>query len=405
MTKRLTLLPALIVTLALVGAGCGGDDDDGGGDGGGGDGGGGGETLQVGYAASQTGRLAIFEEPLLEGLQAQIDAINADGGADGVQIELEVRDCASDPQRCGVAAQELIDGGAQVLISPCDVDASLPAAQIAQRDQVPIINSCGSGSSFREQVGDFAFLNVYGTVAEGQAMAELASDDGHTTAGMMTSSDIEYTESIIDAASERFEELGGQVVETQQFKLDQPRYSSQATALANANPDVIMTSMFLPAANTFLQNLRAAGYDGPVIGPDGMQGDEIFAAGNAARDVTVAGFAIAGTEDGDLTQAFIDMFTEQTGSEPPSLAFSALGADIALTIQAGVTAAGSTDPPAIRDAIDELEDVQGATGEYSYAGLGGIPDKQVVFVKTNVETDQFDFLDRFVPEAVQEGSE
>lgn len=403
MTKRLMVLLSLIAALAIVGAGCGGDDDEGGG-GGGGDGGG--ETLTVGYAASQTGRLAIFEEPLLEGLQAQIDAINAEGGIDGsTQIELEVRDCASDPQRCGVVAQELIDGGAQVLISPCDVDASLPAAQIAQRDQVPIINSCGSGSSFREQVGDFAFLNVYGTVAEGQAMAEFANDDGHQTAGMMTSSDIEYTESIIDAAGERFEELGGRVLETQQFKLDQPRYSSQATALANANPDVIMTSMFLPAANTFLQSLRAAGYDGPVIGPDGMQGDELFAAGNAARDVTVAGFAVSGEGQGEGTQAFIDLFEEQTGNPPRSLAFAALGADIAITIREAVTAAGGTDPAAIRDAIDNLEGVVGATGEYSYAGLGGIPSKDVVFVTTNVQSDQFEFVDRFVPEAVTEGAE
>jgi branched-chain amino acid transport system substrate-binding protein len=399
MNKRLLSVFAVVSSALVVAAGCGGDDDD--------DGGGGsiseGGTYKVGYAASQTGRLAIFEEQFLKGLEAQVDAINAEGGIDGkVMIELDVRDCASDPQQCGVVAQELVDNGAQFLISPCDVDASLPAAQIAQREEIPILNSCGSGSSFREQVGDFAFLNVYGTVAEGEAMAEFAfTNQQYQSAAMMTSSDIEYTESIIDSATQRYEELGGQVVETQSFRLDQPQYTSQATAIAGSNPDVVMTSMFLPAANTFLQNLRAAGYDGPVIGPDGMEGQELFAAGNAASNVFVLTF---GSPPGpqDTTQKFIDLYTQANG-EPPQLIIAALGGDAAILIDAAVTDAGTTDGPAVRDALDNLENVLGATGEITYAGHGGVPAKDVVILETNVPQKRFDLVDRFVPEAVTGG--
>lgn len=401
MSKRLLLLFAFVVSaLALAACGGGDDDDDGGGSGELTEG----ETFKVGYAASQTGRLAIFEEVFLNGLQAQVDAINEEGGIDGkVEIELDVRDCASDPQQCGVVAQELVDNGAQFLISPCDVDASLPAAQIAQREEIPILNSCGSGSSFREQVGDYAFLNVYGTEAEGQAMAEFAQDQGFETAAMMTSNDIEYTESIITSADERFTELGGEVLETQTFKLDQPRYSSQATSIANANPDVVMTSIFLPAAVTFLQNLRSAGYDGPVIGPDGMEGDELFSAGGAAKDVFVMTFGFPGTADG-ATEEFYELYEAAEGEAPP-LVIAAIGGDAAVLIDEAVTDAGTTDPPAVRDALDSLENVAAPTGEISYAGLGGIPAKDVVILKTNAQEEQFEFVDRFVPEAVTEGGE
>jgi len=396
MSKRFFLLIAVIASALVIGA-CGGDDDEGGG----------GaelseaESFQVGYAASQTGRLAIFEEPFLEGLQAQIDAINADGGIDGqVPIELDVRDCASDPQRCGVVAQELIDNGAQFLISPCDVDASLPAAQIAQREEIPILNSCGSGSSFREQVGEYAFLNVYGTEAEGQAMAEFANDEGYQTAAMMTSNDIEYTESIISSADARFTELGGEVVETQTFTLDAPRYTSQATAIANSNPDVVMTSIFLPAAVTFLQNLRGAGYTGPVIGPDGMEGDELFAAGNAARDVWVMTFGFPGTAPENATEEFYTLYEQATGA-PPALVIAAIGGDAAVLVDEAVTEAGTTNPPDVRDALDNLEDVVAPTGEITYAGLGGVPAKDVVILRTDLQNQQFEFVDRFVPQAVQ----
>lgn len=400
MSKRFFLLIAVIVS-ALVVAACGGDDGD--------EGGGAdlaeAESYKVGYAASQTGRLAIFEEVFLEGLRAQINAINDEGGIDGqVKIELDVRDCASDPQRCGVVAQELIDNGAQFLISPCDVDASLPAAQIAQKEEVPILNSCGSGSSFREQVGEYAFLNVYGTEAEGQAMAEFADEQGYKTAAMMTSNDIEYTESIISSADARFTELGNEVVETQTFTLDAPRYTSQATALANSNPDVVMTSIFLPAAVTFLQNLRGAGYTGPVIGPDGMEGDELFSAGDAAQDVSVLTFGFPGTAPQNATEKFYDLYEKETGQRP-TLVIAALGGDAAVLIDEAVTDAGTTDPPAVRDAFDELENVVAPTGEISYAGHEGVPAKDVVILRTNVPKKEFEFVDRFVPEAVEGGGE
>jgi branched-chain amino acid transport system substrate-binding protein len=400
MRKGSTAVITLVAAASLVAAACGGEDD----------GGGGGkltegETFTVGYAASQTGRLAIFEEPFLKGLEAEINEINSGGGIDGkVKIDLQVQDCASDPQRCGVVAQDLIDQGAQFLISPCDVDASLPAAQIAQRDQIPILNSCGSASSFRDQVGEFAFLNVYGTEAEGQAMAEFAHERGYETAGMMTSSDIEYTESIIDSATTRFEELGGQVVETQQFKLDQPRYTSQATALANSNPDVVMTSMFLPGSNTFLQALRSAGYKGPVIGGDGVEGQETFAAGDAASDVFAMTFGYPGTGPGDATDQFYRLYEQEHGQKP-DLIIAALGGDAAVLIDEAVEAAGSTDPVEVRNALDSLSDVVAPTGSITYAGQDGVPAKDVVILETNVPEKQFDFVDRFVPEAVQESAD
>ena len=397
MSKRFFLLVAVIASALFVAA-CGGGDDD---DGGGGSDLSEAESYKVGYAASQTGRLAIFEEVFLEGLRAQIDAINDEGGIDGqVKVELDVRDCASDPQRCGVVAQELIDNEAQFLISPCDVDASLPAAQIAERAEVPILNSCGSGSSFREQVGEYAFLNVYGTEAEGQAMAEFADKQDYKTAAMMTSNDIEYTESIISSADARFTELGNDVVETQTFTLDAPRYTSQATAIANSNPDVVMTSIFLPAAVTFLQNLRGAGYTGPVIGPDGMEGEELFSAGNAAKDVSVLTFGFPGTAPENATDEFYDLYEKATGARP-SLVIAALGGDAAVLIEEAVTEAGTTNPPEVRDALDELEGVVAPTGEISYAGHEGVPAKDVVILRTNVPNEKFEFVDRFVPEAVE----
>lgn len=394
---RRALAVACVMATALVAAGCGANDDNG-------SGGGAleqGQTLKVGYAASQTGRLAIFEQPFIQGLRMQVAKINAAGGIDGkTKIDLTIQDARSDPSTGAVVAQELIDNGAQFLITACDADASLPASQIAQRAEIPVLNSCGSGSSLPAQVGDFQFLNVYGTETEGEAMAEFARDQGYEDAYVMTSNDIEYTESIMTAADETFQEQGGNIVGTAQFSLDQPRYSTQASEIANADPDVVLTSIILPASVTFMRNLRSAGYDGPVIGPDGQEGSETFSAGAAADNLFVLTFGFPSRDEaGAALTEFNEDFQEEYG-EAPGTVIAALGGDAACLIEAAATEAQSTDPVAVRDAFASLADVSCPTGEITYEGQDGIPRKDVVVLESNVETEEFEFVKRFIPETV-----
>ncbi len=64
----------------------------------------------------------------------------------------------------------------------------------------------------------------------------------------------------------------------------------------------------------------------------------------------------------------------------PTAVFAATGYDLIKVVEAGVIAADSTDPAKVRDAIDNLENVQGATGTISYKGQTRIPLKTVYLV-------------------------
>lgn len=393
------LLIAAVACLACVVAACGSTSNSSSGGSGGGGGGGGlksGDTFTVGYAASLTGRLAIFEQPFLKGLQAQIAAINSQGGIGGkAKINLIVEDAKSDPQQGGVVAQDLISRGAHFLITACDADASIPASEIAQKNHIPVLNSCGSGSALPQEIGNDQFMNVYGTVVEGKAMGQLAHDLGYKNACYFTSNDIEYTQSIVASAQKTFTSLGGKTACMQTFKLDQPQYTSQATAIAAAKPDVVMTSVFLPASVTFLKNLRAAGYSGPVIGDDGDDGPELFGAGPAAKDFYALTF---GYPTEPSTQAFIKVYKAKWGSAPSSTVFAALGGDAADLINAAVKNANSTDPSAVRAAFANLSNVPGATTTITYAGRNGLPKKNVFVIKANAAANGFTLVKQFFPQ-------
>jgi branched-chain amino acid transport system substrate-binding protein len=401
---------ALVAAVAAVGAvgasGCGGNDQAGGSKGGSGGSEAAlkqGDTFHVGYAASQTGRLAIFEQPLIQGLKAKVNQINSQGGIDGkVKIDLQISDAKSDPSTGGVVAQDLISHGAQFLITACDADASLPASQLAQKAKIPVMNSCGSGSSLPQQVGDYQFMNVFGTDVEGKAMGELAKNQGYKSAYIMTSHDIEYTDSMMKSATQTLKGVGVKVLGTQEFSLDQPRYTAQATTIASANPDVVITSMFLPASVTFLKNLRAAGYTGPVIGPDGQSGPETFGAGAAANDLYVITFAYPSDDPaGHATKAFYELYKKDHKGEPNVMAV--LGGDVACLIDYAVKTANSTDPTKVRDALGGAEKVACPSGLITYKGRNGLPKKDVVILKTNVPTKSFEFMKRFFPASGEVG--
>ena len=58
-----------------------------------------------------------------------------------------------------------------------------------------------------------------------------------------------------------------------------------------------------------------------------------------------------------------------------------MGYDLSKVLEAAVMAAGSTEPKALRDALANLEDVQGATSAITYKGTNGMPVREVSLVR------------------------
>jgi branched-chain amino acid transport system substrate-binding protein len=101
-------------------------------------------------------------------------------------------------------------------------------------------------------------------------------------------------------------------------------------------------------------------------------------------------------QPGTPLQEFYDLFEESKGSAPESV-YSAVGGDAALVLDAAVTAAGSTDPQAVRDALAELQDVEGYTGPITYAGTNRMPIKQITVVE--IEGGERSVVDEVIPDA------
>ena len=360
-------------------------------------------TYKIGWATDKTEYLSFVDEPLHKGMQVAIDEINAGGGIDGkVKIELDARDMKADPMLGGTVVQELIADGANFIVTTCDTDVSLPGAQIAAANKLPVMSSCGADAAGPSQVeGEFAFLNVPGTLSQGAALAEYAARKGYKKAYTLKSKDEGYTQTLAEAFEDRFKELGGEVVGMDFFSIGDTNYRVTATKMVNSDADVLMSNTFPPDTTGFLKDLERVGNTKPILLVDGNDTPVIFEAGPQLDLATMATYG-GNRSEGSLFARFEEEYKAKFSNEPESLQ-TALGYDLVMVVAAAVKAAGSTDGEAVAKALNGLSEVPGATVLITYkdSPLGrGLPKKDYAIVTFDTAGKKFVVQEMVFPEKI-----
>jgi len=339
------------------------------------------DDVTIGLATAQTGGLAFADQPSLAGFKMAVDEINAKGGLGGkYMIKLDIKDTRSDTAATVQAAQELVAAGVKVLITPCDADPSIAAGQISQAAQIPTLTFCGTTPTITDAVGDYMFGTYPADNSQGALLADYAISKGYKTAYILTSPDTAYTLRLPQYFAEVFTKKGGTVMGEGTYTLGSQDFSAEVTKIKalDPQPDVIMTAAYEPDFPALLKALRGAGITAPILGSDGIDSPTTTGLGAIADGIvhTTAGFPAKGSKLGD----FYDRFAKATGAAPETV-YVATGYEIPYILDAAVTAAGSVDGPALRDALANLSGVESLTGKITYAGTNRMPSRDITLVQ------------------------
>jgi len=198
-------------------------------------------------------------------------------------------------------------------------------------------------------------------------LADYATAQGYTTAYTLGSPDSAYTSNLPRYFKEAFESNGGTVVGEGTYSMGQPNFNVIADQIKALNPapDVIMTPAYEPDFPTFLKAIRGAGINTPVLGTDGIDSPTTLALGETAQGVIYTTAGVLANE-GNMAE-FFTKFNAKYGKDPEAI-FAVTGYELGEVLGAAVTQAQSCDPVAIKDAITNLEGVQGITGTISFKG-------------------------------------
>ncbi|MDU4697216.1 MAG: ABC transporter substrate-binding protein [Paenibacillus sp.] len=359
-----------------------------------------GGEIKIGALFNVTGGQASLDGPSLAGFQLAAEEINANGGINGKQVKVVSIDAKTETLSAANGMQELIDvQKVPVVAGFSDTTYVLAAGPIAQEAGIPFITSGATSPLIPDQVGDFMYMAAFGDDAQSYAISDYSMDKlGAKTVWVLTDTSSDFTVNVSTFFKDRFTSKGGEVVLEDKYDgAADTDFSAQITRLKSLPelPDVLMVSALPDKAGIVVKQIREMGIDTPIVSADGFDTPALVEMGGTPQTNNVFFATHVALENSDeQVQSFVKAYTDKTGNAPEN-GFAALGYDTMYLIADAITRAGSEDPKAIRDALNETSGFKGVTGEIGY-GSGRVPDKSVTIIE--VKEGKFEFRENITPE-------
>ncbi len=356
----------------------------------------------IGAAVNLTGWMAAYDVPPLEGAKLAVKKINEQGGVLGRPLQIIELDGKTDPATLGNAAREVIDKGAQVLVTPCDFDYGAPAGQAAQEAGLVGISFCASSPLYGSTaLGDKQFTLSMWNQTMGAAAAQYAYQvKGWRTAATIVDQGTEYTKSLGQYFVETFTHLGGTIVNEDTYQINDMQASAQAQRLRGlqTQPDVVFIASQMPDYSAIIRDVRSAGVATPIMGGDSMDTADFYKAlgPELGKDIFISTHSFIGPEAGPAMEQFIADFTAEYG-HAPEVAFNAMGWDAIQVIAQGIALAGGTDGATLAKALENHEfDLLSGKLTWSDAASGHFPDKEAFIIE--IKDGKPTFVQRLKPD-------
>ncbi|MFK7859359.1 MAG: ABC transporter substrate-binding protein [Granulosicoccus sp.] len=331
------------------------------------------DTVKIGLVAALSGQSAKSGEAITRGLTIAINEINANGGVLGKPIELISRDDESNPGKGLTAARELVQReGVAALIGGLDTPVSFAIVPFVNQMKVPFVGPWAAGTGITVNGAEENFVFRVSAVDEyvDEAITEyLITRYDAKRPGMILINN-PWGESnergLTKALAQRNMEHAG----IEKFESTDIDVTPQLTRLKNAGADSLFLVANVAPSAQVVKSLDRMGWDVPIAshwGPAGGRFTEL--AGPSGENVHfIQTYSFAGDMDEKGKQVFTDL--QETFPEIKTIAdvTPAVGIanayDAMLLLTAAIEEAGSTDGPAIRQAMYEIKDIEGLIKTY-----------------------------------------
>lgn len=197
------------------------------------------EKLQLGAVLSTTGDLAFIGNEQLEAANLAVTEINAAGGVLGKDLEITLKDDASDKVKAKAGAEALVTAKVPVILGSTGSGLTLEVAAVAAAGQVVQI----SGSSTSPSITTFAdngylFRTCASDTGQGRVLAKRAKAKFTKVAVLFVPGP--YGQGLADSFATAFVAAGGTVTLKKQYTETQTSYSALLTEAYLGNPEAIV---------------------------------------------------------------------------------------------------------------------------------------------------------------------
>ena len=307
-------------------------------------------------------------------------------------IELDEVDNKSDKTEAVNAANKLMSDKVTAVIGSYGSGVSIAAGQIFADAKVPAVGASCTNPQVT-QGNDYYFRVCFLDPFQGTVMANYAMQNGYKTAAVITQLGDDYSSGLGSYFKTAFADLGGEIVDEEQFQTNQTDFKAVLTNIKAANPDIIFAPSSITTAPLIIKQARELGITSLIAAGDTWENSTIIDnAGADAEGCVLSTFFDEAEPANDEASSFITGFKEYLKKNNQSdiiPAVSALGYDAYLAIYHAIEDAQSTDGEKIKDALKNVS-FDGVTGSISFDEEGDA-NKDLAFIKT-IKDGKFEFL-------------
>jgi branched-chain amino acid transport system substrate-binding protein len=325
------------------------------------------KPIIIGAAVAESGGFELYDGGQTAGMKYAIDKINAAGGINGRKMELITADHKTDPAQIQAAAQDVLDRGADVVVTTVDYDFGAPAALAAKRANKVSISGAGAPEFALRGLGPLHF-NVYqGTPTESVTMAQLAFGSQNLRHPyLLEDTSIQYSKSLCAEFETAWNKVAGAgtIVGQDTFQNSDPSIAGQISKIkAATTADFVVLCSYPPGGASAIRQLRTAGVNLPIYGGAGFDGTFWT---DAVPDLSNFYHAAMVSSAGDDPHAAVNEFLSSVTFEG-SASYALFGELVIETIAKGIGKAGTADGPALAKAIETFKDEPLIVGPTTYS--------------------------------------
>ncbi len=282
------------------------------------------DKILIGSANDLSGPLAIWGVPSANGMRMRFEEANAAGGIHGREIELLVEDTGYQvPQAVRLTNKLVKKDRIFAMMMTMGTPQNLATMAILDKAGIPNLFPLSAAEAMVEPLHPlhFGYFVSNRDQASGALRYFAANMDVKNVCMQTVASD--YGQSVVNGAEAAVEELNLNITFHGTHKTTETEFAGAATAIKNADCDMLLLGTTIKDTITLYATLRKLGFDKPVVGNMTPYMPLVAEAGNGATEglYLVSPFLIADFNDGDAWRKdFFDRYNAKFGAAPAAQA-------------------------------------------------------------------------------------
>ena len=225
--------------------------------------------IKIGVSGPLTGGAAMYGIAVKNSAQMAVDEINADGGINGMMLELVAMDDKHDATQVSTTYSNLYEGGCQLFLGTVTTGPGIQFKDYAVEDGIFYLTPSASGDDIPTAKGGFQMC--FTDSNQGTASAKFFNENYQgKKVGIFYKADDDYSAGIKNNFVEVLDESFGKPVEAS-FTGDAAMFDSQISLLKNCDI-IFMPIYYTPASQFMRQAANIVKADAIYFGCDGFDG-------------------------------------------------------------------------------------------------------------------------------------